>query len=385
MRTAVVNQIRDIPRDVWNGISGTAHPFLRHEFLSALESHGCVGDAHGWWPHHLVAYDATDKLVGVAPLYLKNNSYGEFVFDWAWADAWHRAGIPYYPKLVSSIPYTPVTGSRLLVHPDSDHAAVARALVDRALLLTTETRASSLHWLFTSASDTALLCEAGLMRRTGCHFHWHNDHYASFDDFLSRLSSRKRKKIRRERRRVMEAGVSLSIVHGSEATDAQWRIMHELYCSTFEKKSGVPTLSLGFFQEISNTMGEQVVLVFATHAQRTVAGAIMLRGDDALYGRHWGCRENFNSLHFETCYYQGIEYCICNKLQLFEPGAQGEHKISRGFLPTYTWSVHWIVDTQFRMAIKRYLLQEHELMVDYHDELLQNSPYRKPEAYDTQP
>ena len=377
MRTTVVNQITDIPLDDWNRVSGTGHPFLRHEFLSALETQGCVGESHGWWPQHIAAYDDDDTLVGVAPLYLKNNSYGEFVFDWAWADAWQRAGIPYYPKLVSSIPYTPVTGSRLLVHPSGDRETVTRALIDRALSLTTETQASSLHWLFTSAADTASLCDAGFMRRSSCHFHWHNDAYTSFDDFLSRLSSRKRKKIRRERRHVQEAGIEISIVHGNEATDEQWQTMHALYCSTFRKKSGVPTLSLGFFQEISRTMGEQVVLVFATHDRQTVAGAIMLRGDDALYGRHWGCREEFNSLHFEACYYQGIDYCIQNKLALFEPGAQGEHKISRGFLPTYTWSAHWIVDEQFRMAIERYLLQEHELMVDYHDDLLQTSPYRK--------
>jgi len=382
MRTTVVNQIMDIPLDDWNRVSGTAHPFLRHEFLSALESNGCVGDAHGWWPQHIVVYDTDDTLVGIAPLYLKNNSYGEFVFDWAWADAYQRAGVPYYPKLVSSIPYTPVTGSRLLVHPASDRARVSRAIIDRALSLTTEQQASSLHWLFTSERDTALLCEAGFMRRSSCHFHWHNDHYTSFEDFLSRLSSRKRKKIRRERRHVQEAGIEIRIVHGNEATASQWQIMHDFYCSTFEKKSGVPTLSLGFFLEISRTMGEQVVLVFASQGQETVAGAIMLRGDDALYGRHWGCREEFNSLHFEACYYQGIDYCIRHKLALFEPGAQGEHKISRGFLPAYTWSAHWIVDERFRVAIELYLLQEHELMVDYHDNLLHTSPYRKTELHD---
>jgi len=382
MRTAVVNQIKDIPAGEWNRVSGTAHPFLRHEFLSALESNGCVGDAYGWWPQHIVVYDASDTLVGIAPLYLKNNSYGEFVFDWAWADAYHQAGMPYYPKLVSAIPYTPVTGSRLLVHPASDQAQVHRALIDRALSLITELQASSLHWLFSSESDTALLCEAGFMRRTGCHFHWHNHGYASFEDFLSRLSSRKRKKIRRERRHVQEAGIEMRIVHGHEASAGQWQIMHAFYRSTFEKKSGMPTLSLGFFLEISRTMGEQVVLVFASQGDEVVAGAIMLRGKDALYGRHWGCREEFNSLHFEACYYQGIDYCIRNNLQLFEPGAQGEHKISRGFLPAYTWSAHWIVDERFRQAIRRYLQQEHELMGDYHDELMETSPFRKTEADD---
>ena len=197
MRTTVINQVKDIPLDDWNRVSGTAHPFLRHEFLSALETQGCVGETHGWWPHHIVAYEADYTLAGIVPLYLKNNSYGEFVFDWAWADAYQRAGIPYYPKLVSSIPYTPVSGSRLLVHPDSDHASVSRALIDKALSLTTDKQASSLHWLFTNEADTALLQDSGFLRRSSCHFHWHNDSYTSFDDFLARLSSRKRKKIRR--------------------------------------------------------------------------------------------------------------------------------------------------------------------------------------------
>jgi predicted N-acyltransferase len=384
MRTEVITRASDISAADWNRVAGISHPFLRHEFLVALERHGCVGEIYGWLPQHIVAYDAANELSGIAPLYLKDNSYGEFVFDWAWADAYHRAGTPYYPKLVSAIPYTPVTGARLLVRTGADRAAVSQALIERALLLMQETLASSLHWLFTDVRDTGVLQEHGFMRRTGCHFHWHNDHYTSFEDFLSRLSSRKRKKIRRERRHVQEAEISMTLLHGNEATAEQWQIMHAFYRSTFEKKSGIPTLSLGFFQEISRTMGEQLLLVFAWHAGRAVAGAIMLRGDDALYGRHWGCLEEFNSLHFETCYYQGIDYCIENGLALFEPGAQGEHKISRGFLPTYTWSAHWIVDERFRAAIHHYLVQEHEMMVDYHNELRRYSPFRKPDRDDLQ-
>ena len=376
MHTPVVSSIKEIPARDWNRVAGTSHPFLRYEFLVALETHGCVGEAQGWVPQHITAFD-DGKLVGIVPLYQKDNSYGEFVFDWAWADAYHRAGIAYYPKLVASIPYTPVTGSRLLVHPDSDRSAVSHALIDRALLLMEETHSSSLHWLFTNEADTAALVDKGFMRRTSCHFHWHNDGYASFDDFLGRLSSRKRKKIRRERRYVEEAGVQMKIVHGNEASNEQWQAMHYFYRSTFQKKSGVPTLTLEFFREISRTMGEQIILVFASHGQRLVAGAIMLRSDDALYGRHWGCLEEFNSLHFEACYYQGIEYCIDNRLALFEPGAQGEHKISRGFLPSYTWSAHQVVNEQFREAIRRYLLQEHELMVDYHTDLMKTSPFRE--------
>ena len=376
MHTAVIQQIKDIPAGTWNSVTGTDNPFLRFEFLAALENNHCVGEHHGWLPRHIAAYDE-DKLVGLAPLYLKDNSYGEFVFDWAWADAWHRAGRPYYPKLVAAIPFTPATGPRLLVSPLADRPRVVKSLIEAALSLTTSTDSSSLHWLFTDKPDTDTLVEHGFMRRTGCHFHWSNQHYRNFDDFLSRLTSRKRKKIRRERRHVEEAGIQMEIVHGSAATEEQWHIMHYFYRTTFEKKSGMPTLSAGFFHEISRTMGDQLVLVFATHQGKAVAGAIMLRGDDALYGRHWGCLQEFHSLHFETCYYQGIEYCIKHGLSLFEPGAQGEHKISRGFLPTLTWSAHWIQDDEFRPVIDRYLLQEHELVVDYFNELSDTTPFKK--------
>jgi len=376
LRATIVNNIHDIAAPDWNRVSGIDHPFLRHEFLAALETHGCVGIEQGWVPQHIAVYDG-EQLAGLAPLYLKDNSYGEFVFDWAWADAYHRAGLAYYPKLVSSIPYTPVTGSRLLVHPEKQRDKICHLLIERARQLMDETNCSSLHWLFTSEADTRMLVEHDFMRRTSCHFHWHNDSYTSFEDFLSRLSSRKRKKIRRERRFVEEADVRIEIVHGCDASTEQWQAMHWFYRSTFMKKSGMPTLTLEFFEEISRTMGDQVVLVFASHEKRYVAGSIMLRGDKALYGRHWGCLEEFNSLHFEACYYQGIEYCIDNGLALFEPGAQGEHKISRGFLPSYTWSAHHVGDNQFSVAIQRYLQQEHQMMVDYHDTLMLSSPFRK--------
>ena len=358
-------------------MAGTGHPFLRHEFLAALERHGCVGEEQGWLPCHITVRDADDRLCGLAPLYRKHNSYGEFVFDWTWADAWHRAGLNYYPKLVSAIPYTPVTGRRLLVHGQADSTLVRRQLIDAALALLEESDCSTLHWLFTSDEDTDHLVAAGHLRRTGCHFHWHNRGYRTFDDFLAALSSRKRKKIRRERRRVAEAGIEMRLLHGQDMSDADWDIMYEFYRSTFDRKWGMPTLTAGFFREISRTMGEQLVLVFACKASAPVAGAIMLRGDTALYGRHWGCRETWHSLHFETCYYQGIDYCIRHGLDLFEPGAQGEHKISRGFLPTYTWSAHWIRDPRFRIAIQQYLLQEHEAVVDYHDDLQLTSPFRQ--------
>lgn len=377
MKSSIIHDITAIPAADWNRVAGTSHPFLRHEFLAALEQHDCVGEKHGWLPCHIAVRDDHDHLCGLTPLYLKDNSYGEFVFDWAWADAWHRAGVNYYPKLVSAIPFTPVTGQRLLVDRQADRQAVTQLLIETAVALAEETDASSLHWLFTNQEDTARLQELGHLRRTGCNFHWHNRGYHSFDDFLGALSSRKRKKIRRERRRVTEAGIRMQLLHGQDMSAADWEIMFGFYRSTFDRKWGEPSLTLDFFREISRTMGEQLVLVFAYQGGEAVAGAIMLRGENALYGRHWGCREAWHSLHFEACYYQGIEYCIEQGLELFEPGAQGEHKISRGFLPTYTWSVHWIRDSRFRDVIQRYLLQEHEMMVDYHDDLQCTSPFRQ--------
>jgi predicted N-acyltransferase len=376
MELQITPSIDSLEADEWNQVAGTDHPFLRHEFLLALERHGAVGEQYGWLPRYLLARE-DGRLVGAVPLYLKDNSYGEFVFDWSWAEAFHRHRLPYYPKGVVSIPYTPATGPRLLVHRDADRARVAPALIDLARALMEQEGLSSLHWLFTDAADTALLRARGFMPRLGCQFHWHNPGYRDFEDFLARLNSRKRKQLRRERRHVQEAGIELQILHGHEMNHEQWSVMHAFYRSTFEKKSGIPTLSQPFFEELGRTMGAQLVLVFAHHRGVAVAGAINFRSHDTLYGRHWGCREDFHSLHFEACYYQGIEYCIAQGLQYFEPGAQGEHKISRGFLPTTTWSTHWIRDEGFRSAIGDFLHREQRGMEDYMRTLAEQSPYRQ--------
>ncbi|MGD2083071.1 MAG: GNAT family N-acetyltransferase, partial [Chromatiales bacterium] len=333
-----------------------------------------------WIPQHLSLRDEAGRLVGAAPLYLKLNSYGEFVFDWSWAHAYDRVGLSYYPKLVSAVPYTPVAGPRLLVHPQAREDAVCERLIDGALALAQRLGVSSLHWLFTPEAQTARLESRAFYRRTGCQFHWANRGYADFDAFLAALTAQRRKKIKRERRKVAEAGVSFRLLDGAGATESDWHLFHRLYASTFHRRGGLPTLSPGFFKEIAATMGQQVLLVLADHGGRTVAGAFCLVGDRALFGRHWGCTEAFDSLHFEACYYQGIDYCIRRGLDRFEPGAQGEHKIWRGFLPTYTWSAHWIADPRFRDSIERFLRLESEAMVDYVDELAGHSPYRLPEG-----
>lgn len=375
MQLRILDNLDAIPAADWNTLAGDRNPFLAHEFLSALEHHHCVGETFGWLPRHLAVYDR-DRLVGAVPLYLKDNSYGELVFDWAWADAYQRAGLRYYPKAVVAIPYTPATGPRLLLHPETNTDQVADLLIDGALELCRELQLSSLHWLFTEAKDTARLQARGLLLRKGVQFHWHNRGYRDFQDFLDTFTAEKRKKLKRERRRVVEQDIELRVVHGHEASDEEWRTAHAFYASTFDRKSGMATLSLDFFREIGRTMGERVVLVFAYANKQPVACAINLRGTDALYGRHWGCSDDYHSLHFEACYYQGIEYCIRHGLALFEPGAQGEHKISRGFVPTATWSAHWIADERFRIAIADYVQREERAMSDYADTLREHVPYR---------
>lgn len=375
MQLRIVDNLDTISAADWNALTGERNPFLAHEFLSALEHHGCVGERYGWLPRHLAVYDR-ERLVGAVPLYLKDNSYGELVFDWAWAEAYQRAGLRYYPKAVVAIPYTPATGPRLLLHPEADAEQVSNLLIDGALELCRELHLSSLHWLFTDAVDTARLQQHGLLLRKGVQFHWHNRGYRDFEDFLSTFTAEKRKKLKRERRRVVEQDIELRVVHGHEAGDEEWRTAHAFYASTFDRKSGMATLSLDFFREIGRTMGERVVLVFAHANKRPVACAINLRGTDALYGRHWGCNDDYHSLHFEACYYQGIDYCIRHGLALFEPGAQGEHKISRGFVPTATWSAHWIADERFRTVIADFVQREARAMSDYADTLREHVPYR---------
>jgi len=372
----IAEDIGTVDPAAWNALGVAAYPYLRHEFLAALEQHGCLGERYGWLPQHITVFDGDGALVAAAPMYLKFNSDGEFVFDWSWADAYQRNGLSYYPKLVSASPYTPATGPKLLL---ADPAArePRQLLVDAALELASVTGSSSLHWLFTPEDETVELEARGFMRRTGVQFHWHNRGWRDFDDFLTSLTHAKRKNIRRERKRTQEAGIQFRLLNGHDASEADWVDFHQLYESTFDRKGGMPTLSLAFFHEIASCMPEQVLLVQALQQGRKVAAAFNLVGEHTLYGRHWGCREQFHSLHFETCYYQGLDFCLREQLQSFEPGAQGEHKISRGFLPTATRSAHWLADERFSQAVRHFLEQETEGMQDYMLELDERSPYRK--------
>jgi predicted N-acyltransferase len=373
LEARVVPRLAEVEPHAWNALGGGAYPFLRHEFLSALEEQGCVTRRIGWVSRHLMVEDGDGRLVAALPMYLKFNSFGEFVFDWAWADGYERAGLAYYPKLVVAAPFTPTTGPRLLVAPHAADGVAAEAL-KLALETARSTEVSSLHWLF--ATDPVLAESPHLLKRVGCQFHWENRGYGSFDDFLAELTSKRRKEIQRERRLVREAGLELVRRRGSELEPKLWRTVHELYCSTFAKHGNYPALNERFFREIATSMGDRVLVVLAFRREKIIGIAYFLIGQDALYGRYWGCSEEIPALHFEACYYQGIEFCIENGLGRFEPGAQGEHKISRGFLPTRTWSYHWIANSEFRRVIARFLEREGAAMQGYIAELEARSPFK---------
>ena len=378
MNIVFTDNIASISPDHWDNLAGDDNPFIQHDFLLALEQHDCLKN-WGWLPQHCLLYDE-DMLIGACPAYIKDNSYGEFVFDWAWADAYQRNGLDYYPKLVTSIPFTPAQGPRLLAsqnHNDIngdpiDSATIKKGLIKALIAHAEQNKLSSAHFLFCEDDDVNILAEAGLMQRFDYQFHWHNNNYQSFDDFLAQLTSKRRKNIRRERRKVAEDNIQIKIFNGLELNDEQWQLLYAYYRVTFMKKSGTATLTLDFFRAVAH----KIRAVFAYHENRTVAAAICFEGKNKLYGRHWGCSDNYDSLHFEVCYYTGIDYCINNQLQIFEPGAQGEHKIWRGFLPTRTKSAHWIAHPGFNDAIQDFLHREGNAMENHGAILLESSPYK---------
>lgn len=375
MQIQIHDQLDAIPAAQWNALLHDANPFLRHEWLAALEHHGCVGEALGWLPRHIAVYEH-GTLVAAMPLYEKHNSYGEFVFDHAWAQAYEQHGMRYFPKLVSAIPYSPVSGQRLLVQAGRE-AELFPVLLAAAMQVAEALEASSVHCLFPPTEQLEWMQGQGLTIRHDCQFHWRNDGYGSFDDFLATLQPKKRKNIRQERRKVVEAGISLRQRDGNTATAADWEQFAQFYRLTFESKWGFPTLNEGFFQEMAKALGEQVLLVLAdTVAGECIAGSLMLRSASRLYGRHWGCSHYIDSLHFEACYYQGIEYCIRHGLQVFEPGAGGEHKVPRGFTPTLTRSAHWLREATFRAAVERHASYERHSVDDYIRSIERHSPYR---------
>jgi predicted N-acyltransferase len=355
----------------WDVLAG-GNPTLSFAFLDSLHRTGCASAASGWAPCYPTLWDG-ERLAGAAPLYAKSHSFGEYVFDWAWADAYERHGIAYYPKLLCAVPFTPATGARLLAADAPSREALVRAM----LAMARDSGLSSLHVLFPDERDAAALRERGFLERRGVQFHWSNPGYASFDAFLAELSHDKRKKIRQERRRLAGAGVSLRRLTGREASAADWDFFTACYRRTYREHRSTPYLSRAFFGMIAERMPDAVLLVIAERDGRPIAAALDIFGGGTLYGRYWGALEHVPGLHFEACYYQAMEFCIERGIAMFEGGAQGEHKHARGFLPEATRSFHWLAHPDFSRAIDDFLGREGAGIDAYVDELNERTPFRR--------
>ncbi len=383
LKARIIDRIDRIAAAEWDacaaseGVAEPENPFVSHAFLRALEQSGSVGRKAGWLPQHLVIEDACGHVLAAAPLYVKSHSQGEYVFDHGWAEAYARAGGQYYPKLQVAAPFTPVPGPRLLVRP-GPRATEAQATLVSALISAVENSGmSSLHVTFAPRAENDLLEQVGFLTRIGVQYHWSNQGYATFDDFLAALSSRKRKAIRKERAAVGEYGLTIRAWEGAELTAAHWDAFFAFYMDTGGRKWGRPYLNRDFFARIAESLRDRIVLMLAEKDGQFVAGALNLKGPQALYGRNWGCIEDYRFLHFELCYYCAIDYAIAHKLPRVEAGAQGEHKIQRGYLPVETYSSHWIADPRLRAAISDFLDQERAYIAQEVAALDEMSPYRK--------
>ena len=385
-----VSSVSQIPAEEWNacanplvgiessreGCTSPYNPFVSHAFFSALEASGSAIPRIGWGPRHLLAR-RDGVIAGIVPCYLKSHSQGEYVFDRGWADAYERAGGSYYPKLQASVPFTPATGPRLLVRPDMDQDEIRGALAKGLIALCQATEASSVHVTFAREAEWKFLADHGFLQRTDQQFHWHNQDYRSFDDFLATLNSRHRKAIKRERREAVGSDITIHALNGSDITEEAWDAFFAFYMETGSRKWGRPYLTRSFFSLIGETMSKDVLLVMARRNNRWIAGAINFIGSEVLFGRNWGAIEHHPFLHFEVCYYQAIDYAITRGLKTVEAGAQGEHKIARGYLPQTTYSAHFIADPSLRHAIKDYLKRERAYVAEMGRELTESGPFRK--------
>lgn len=374
---SVLPAISAVSEQDWDACAGAENPFLSHGFLNALEESGSVRAQTGWLPRHLAVNDRAGRLAAAMPLYLKGHSQGEYVFDWGWADAYERAGGRYYPKLLSAVPFTPVTGPRMLVRPDIDRARAQEVLAGGIVALMNQLNTATAHVNFVPKGEWDRLGEFGFLQRMGLQYHWHNDGYASFDDFLNALSSRKRKAIRKERRQVAETDLVLRRLVGKDIEERHWDAFFAFYMDTSDRKWGSPYLNRSFFSLLGERMAERVMLVVAERDGRPVAGALNLIGSDTLFGRNWGCTEEYKFLHFEACYYQAIDFAIERGMAKVEAGAQGQHKIQRGYLPVETYSNHLILDDGFRDAVEDFLARERRQIAHEKALLLEESPFRR--------
>lgn len=373
-RTRIISSLSEIGQPAWDGLlalQADANPFLSYAFLHALHESGSASAESGWQSQFLTLWRA-GELHAALPLYVKSHSYGEYVFDWAWADAYRRNGLEYYPKLLSAIPFTPVSGSRLLARD----TGAQTALIDALCALQARSGLSSTHILYPPQEQAHRLQQAGFMLRSGVQFHWVNAGYRNFDDFLETLERKKRKNIRAERRKVQEAGVTFRHVPGALATPADWRFFKRCYDRTYAAHHSTPYLNLDFFERIGAAMPQNILLVIAERDGRPLAASLVIHSADTLYGRYWGALEEVPCLHFETAYYQPLDFCIERGIRHFEGGAQGEHKMARGFLPQKTWSAHWLAHPAFADAIERFLQSERGGIESYIDELNERNPFR---------
>ena len=369
--------IDEVDADQWNTVCGQDYPFLRHEFFAALEKSQSTNAASGWKAHHLIVEDMTQTLVAALPLFIKSHSYGEYVFDWAWADAYHRYGHPYYPKLLNAIPFTPATGPRWGIDKAMDSDNFQNALFTIVEQEALRLQLSSSHWLFTNSACCTRLNQQNYLQRVGCQYHWLNQNYENFDHFLESFSSRKRKNLKKERRRVSEQNIQLLVKEGEEITEEEWHTFYLFYHMTYFKRSGRQGyLGDSFFPLLAASLPQHLMMVQAVQDNEMIAAALYFKDSKTLYGRYWGCKQEYDQLHFEVCYYQGIEYAIRHRLKRFDPGAQGEHKIQRGFTPIKTYSYHWIANDQFRDGIAHFLQSESKQMEHYIKTASERLPFK---------
>jgi predicted N-acyltransferase len=376
----IIHSAEAIPRAAWDRLCPPAQPFLNGDFFAILERHGAAGPQWGWAAHHLVARQEDGAVVGILPLYLKSNAYGDFTGDWGWAGAYRQAGKDYFPRLLTGLPHTPATGPRLLVVAGKEGAAVRAALIAAAQNLTAAHGLSSWHVAFPDNTDLEALRAAGLLVSNDVQFHWHDAGVGDFDGYLGTFSSARRRKVRAERKRVAESGLILEVRHGDEIAAAEWPALHALYAATFEKFDNHAVFTAGCFADLAAALGRRMVLFIARDPAgggAPVALSLCFRNDEALYGRYWGTRVAIDSLHFELCFYQGIAYCLREGLTRFEPGAGGEHKIARGFQPTVVHSAHWIADARMRTLIGRHLDMQRDAVAGYRDEAATHLPFRQ--------
>ena len=378
----VLSSLGDIAPKDWDACTGKENPFVRHAFLSALEDSGSADAETGWIAQHLIVEDGVGGLLAAAPLYLKSHSYGEYVFDWSWAEAYERAGGHFYPKLQCAVPFTPATGPRLLVSSevsDSEAMELRSALSMAMVQLAEKLNVSSLHVTFPEQTEWKMMGELGYMQRVGQQFHWENRDYENFDDFLATLTSRKRKQLRKERQKIAETGLTFRALKGAKISEAHWHAFYRFYRNTTDKKWGPSYLTQEFFPLLSERLGDAVVLIVAEDDGLPVAGALNLIGGDTVFGRNWGCEGHYKFLHFETCYYQSIEFAINHGLKWVEAGAQGPHKIQRGYLPKFTFSTHWVADPSLRRGVQQFLAEERRSVRNEMALLANHSPYRNSE------